>query len=334
MAQPEPPVPMLRSMLPEAPWDILAADHNGPYQKYGGIYVLLIVDTYSRFLVARVVKSTSFAANKPILEETFDTYGFPQAFRTDNGPPFQSEEYEKYMKERGMDPEHSWPLTPQQNGMIERYMKIVNKGMAAAEVDGNNNFEESLNNAIKAHNSARNRVTDEVPEELMFGRKLRRELPLAKPSTTNSDSSQIREKDREHKIAGAERENAKRGAKDTAIKVGDEVVVRNTHRLKGDTKFGDKVYKVVTKNRGDLELEALDGQILKRNVTFVKKIFHRREADVGASEDKIIEDSEDEGADNAEMDEFPPTIVFNRRPKRVAKPPKYLEMYVRLLENK
>lgn len=46
------PMPMQRSNLPEAAWEELAIDFNGPYQIYGGAMVLVIVDSYSRFLIA------------------------------------------------------------------------------------------------------------------------------------------------------------------------------------------------------------------------------------------------------------------------------------------
>lgn len=39
-------------------------------------------------------------------------------------------------------------------------------------------FEDELAKAIRAHNSAKHRVTQVAPEELMFARKLRHELPL------------------------------------------------------------------------------------------------------------------------------------------------------------
>lgn len=37
------PTPMTRRTLPTAPWEQLVIDHNGPYQKFGGIHVVVIV---------------------------------------------------------------------------------------------------------------------------------------------------------------------------------------------------------------------------------------------------------------------------------------------------
>lgn len=48
----EPPTPMERTKLPEAPWDFLAIDFCGPYSVFGGISVLVMIDYYSRYMLA------------------------------------------------------------------------------------------------------------------------------------------------------------------------------------------------------------------------------------------------------------------------------------------
>lgn len=46
--RPEKPTPMKRIPVPQAVWETIALDFNGPYAKYGGISILLIVDYRSR----------------------------------------------------------------------------------------------------------------------------------------------------------------------------------------------------------------------------------------------------------------------------------------------
>lgn len=58
----EPPHPMERTKLPEAPFDSVAVDFCGPYSMFGGIHILVLIDYYTRFMVASVVKSTDFAS--------------------------------------------------------------------------------------------------------------------------------------------------------------------------------------------------------------------------------------------------------------------------------
>lgn len=42
----EPPTPMVRTRLPDAPWDLLAVDFCGPFHLFGGIYVLVLLDYF------------------------------------------------------------------------------------------------------------------------------------------------------------------------------------------------------------------------------------------------------------------------------------------------
>ncbi|XP_055614742.1 uncharacterized protein K02A2.6-like [Uranotaenia lowii] len=130
--RPEKPTPMERTFAPKNVWQTIALDFNGPYTKYGGISILVLVDYRSRFLIARPVKSTSFEHVIKVLEEVFDREGFPENINTDNGPPFNGQEYKEYCTERGINMIFSTPYYLQQNGLVEGYMKIINKAMAAA----------------------------------------------------------------------------------------------------------------------------------------------------------------------------------------------------------
>lgn len=86
----EPPVPMLRTVLPEAAWDKLAIDFNGPHASWGGKLVAVLVDYYSRYIFAEFVKSTDFESTARFLDPLFAKFGFPTLLRSDNGPPFNS----------------------------------------------------------------------------------------------------------------------------------------------------------------------------------------------------------------------------------------------------
>ncbi|XP_062709719.1 uncharacterized protein K02A2.6-like [Aedes albopictus] len=130
--RPEKPTPMRHIFAPQAVWETIALDFNGPYARFGGVSILLIVDYRSRFLFARPVKSTSFEQTKQVLGGVFEREGFPRFIRSDNGPPFNGEDYKKYCSERGIETQYSTPLFPQQNGLVENYMKLVNKAMATA----------------------------------------------------------------------------------------------------------------------------------------------------------------------------------------------------------
>lgn len=284
-----PPVPMSRTPLPTTVWENIAIDYNGPYKILGGDLLLVIGDVYSRYLFVVRVKKTDFESLFKALEEIFRLNGFPKAIKSDNGPPFSGQQYALYLAQRDIKKVHSSPYWPQQNGLAERYMQVVNKAMQIAELEGTNS-DEMLRQTIRAHNSAKHRITNISPEELMLNRKVRRHLPLVGSALTNHDNALISQKDTAEKATAKEREDMKRGAKGTKIEVGDSVVIKRIVRAKGESRFDPKKWKVVDKFRGDLDLESDDGKTTKRNVTLVKKVifppYHRfQDPDIVVNDD-------------------------------------------------
>ena len=62
----------------------------------------------------------------------FATHGIPRKIRTDNGPPFNEDEFKRYMKVPGIEWKTSTPLWPQANGNAESIMKPIGKVIKTA----------------------------------------------------------------------------------------------------------------------------------------------------------------------------------------------------------
>ncbi|XP_058840851.1 uncharacterized protein K02A2.6-like [Topomyia yanbarensis] len=274
---------MERVFVPKAVWETIALDFNGPYVKFGGISILVIVDYRSRYLIARPVKSTTFEFTRKILEDVFEREGYPKTIKSDNGPPFNGDDYKRYCAQRGKTTIFSTPLFPQQNGMVESYMKVINKAMAAASADKTNFFEE-LREAINAHNSATHSVTKVPPEEVMLGRKVKRGLPLLHHEKASYDEKLFESSDRQSKIAGKTHEDARRGAKTCKVKPNDTVIVQRHTRAKGETRFLPKRHTVLQEKNGNLVLDDGDGHVLKRHVSQTKKGHQWRDHTVRETE--------------------------------------------------
>lgn len=268
---PERPTPMQRMFAPKAVWETIAIDFNGPYAKFGGIYILVIVDYRSRYLVARPIKSTSFERTKQALEDVFEREGLPKYIKSDNGPPFNGEEYKGYCAERGITPVFSTPLFPQQNGLAEVNMKIINKAMVSASVNKTNYIDE-LREAVNAHNAAAHSVTRLPPEEVMSGRKIKRGLPLINFEKVVIDEQQLSDRDRTAKLEGKMREDKRRGARECRVQPGDVVIVEKQSRGKGDPRFAPTKHTVVEESNGNLVLHDEDGHVVKRHVSQTKKV--------------------------------------------------------------
>lgn len=265
-------------------------------------------------MMAVPLKHTDFGTVKIWLDRTFDVFGFPTAVKSDNGPPFNSIEWRKYCSDRGIQAVFSWPLTPQQNGMAERAMATIGKAMRTSAAD-KSPYVTTLAEAIKAHNASAHRVTNEVPENVMFGRRIRRSLPLMKSAVVEIDSEEMCSRDWSEKMKAKEREDAKRNARPSQVTVGDHVVLRRESKRKGDTIYEPTELVVVAQKEGDLTLQAPDGHLIRRNITKTKKVVPE-DVSVSPTAPVPLPTGSTDGSD---------------RPRRVAVPPKRYKDYVRMV---
>ncbi|KAJ3639201.1 hypothetical protein Zmor_004071 [Zophobas morio] len=79
----QPPEPLTMTRLPGGPWKMVAMDFLGPLQ--GDTYIFLVIDYYSCFYEARVMKSITAQKTIEELEEIFSRFGLPEHITADNG---------------------------------------------------------------------------------------------------------------------------------------------------------------------------------------------------------------------------------------------------------
>lgn len=309
----EPPVPMQRTQLPEAPWDFVAIDFKGPYEKslHGG-YIVVLMDYYSRYMVAKHIRTTDFKCVQAFLEDVFYTFGYPMRIKNDNGPPFFGAEWKRYCEVRDIQIVNSWPLDPKQNGMVENIMKSIEKILCIAD------YEKAeplgyLAQRVESHNMAVHSTTRKVPNEIMFGRRLRRTLPSYRPTRVVIDDSEVRATDWDKKMKGKHAEDRRRGAQEAKVRVGDTVVVERDTRRKGQTRFRHENFKVTEQRQGDLTLKDINGGQLRRAITKVKRIPEA--ADVAIDDEDMTEQEPQEIVRQIQMPEE------NSRPRRIKKIP-------------
>lgn len=331
--KPEKPTPMQRVFAPRTVWETIALDFNGPYSKYGGVSILVIIDYRSRYIIAKPVKSTSFDSTRRVLESVFEKEGFPQSIKSDNGPPFNGEDYKQYCAERGINVIFSTPLHPQQNGLAESCMKLINKAMTAAASNGTNYVEE-LNAAVQAYNAAAHSITKVPPEEILMGRRVRRGLPLLRRGKVTIDEELMDTRDRESKLKSKTREDIKRGARKCRIKPGDTVVVARQTRAKAESRFDPRRYTVKEERNGMLVLIDEDGQVLKRHVSLTRRVHDWRLPDkpysVGTGRNNSDPVTSRHPLSRAEDNDEGPQV--SRRSAREKRPPAYLKNFVNATE--
>lgn len=117
-------------------------------------------------------------------------------------------------------------------------------------------------------------TTGKTPSQLMFGREIRTKIPSLQQLGTSVPSTSYRDRDQQSKEKGKEREDSRRKAKPSELKVGDQVLVKNV--LPGNKLapvFNPSVMEVQAKNGSRVTIQDTQtGKLYDRNSSHLKKI--------------------------------------------------------------
>ena len=108
--------------VPTRPWVKLGMDF---FQDDSGNKFLIIADYFSKVLFIFPVASTHHQKMLRYLRDLFLNEGVPAVVMTDNGPPFNGEEFKRFAREFDFTHQTSSPHFHQSNAFIEAMVKKV-----------------------------------------------------------------------------------------------------------------------------------------------------------------------------------------------------------------
>jgi len=119
----------------QAPNELWHVDFAGPFQLHSQkVYVLVVVDDYSRFALAfEVIASRETTVVTALLERLFEQYGTPKAILTDHGTTFTSvwtagtHQFDTFCESHSVDHKLAAPYYPESNGKAEALIKTVKR---------------------------------------------------------------------------------------------------------------------------------------------------------------------------------------------------------------
>ena len=120
--------------VPAGPWIKIGMDF---FQDDSGQKFLIVTDYFSKFPFIFPVASTHHQKTLRYLRDVFLTEGVPAVVMTDNGPPFNGEEFRWFTREFDFKHQTSSPHFHQSNGFIEAMVKKVKA--AYKKMDGSPN---------------------------------------------------------------------------------------------------------------------------------------------------------------------------------------------------
>lgn len=266
-----PTEPMQPTKMPAGPWQELAIDLCGPLPS--GETICVMVDYYSRWVEAVVLKSTTSDVIVRWMRNIFSIHGIPMSIKSDNGPQFISETYVAFLQEYGIKAKHVTPYWPQANGGVERMNRAFMKALRAANVE-NENWRNGLTSFLMNYRSTPHFSTGVTPAELMFGRKIRTKLPQISLAAEDNIHEKAKLRDEHIKEKAKTYTDYKRKASVCELKEGDRVLLKYSIRNKADKlspRFEKDPYRVVSKYGNCIVLRSQDGRVVKRNVSHVKR---------------------------------------------------------------
>lgn len=280
------PAPVITEDPVNTPWTHLSMDF-GSFPD--GRPMLVIIDSFSKFPIVKTVESTAFPNVKRVLDKVFSLLGLPEEIRSDNGPPFQGREFHAYLENLAIKHRKITPLWPQANGEVERLMRTLNRAIRIA-VDNGENAEAAVDHFLGAYRRTPHSTTKFAPASLLFKRAPRDHIPVSptwRPADRDNGAVQARREVTNQKASEA------RGAKETTIKVGDRVVIRDRHPgWKFQTPYEPEVWTVEAV-KGTMVTVKRGSAAITRNVSHFKRT-HQRETD-----------PEDVRSPDVELDEGP-----------------------------
>lgn len=250
--------PIKVTNIPNRPWVTVSIDHGGPYPD--GHYNLVLIHKRIRYPVVESVPSTDFQTNKERLKHIFVTYGTPRRIESDNGPPFNSEEFNEFAEQEGFQHHRVTPLHPRANGEVERFMQTLNKTEQIASLQGKNRLERrnAVQDMLTAYRSTPHPITGVAPYEALKGTSARTKLDYIEPEPQRNEKDDlIDRRDAEYKQKMKQQREGRK-TRENNLLLGDYVLVKQLRKNKWSTPY-EPVFYVVCNIHGS--------QITARRVT-------------------------------------------------------------------
>ena len=245
---PAPPVEMRPWRFEERPWTRIHIDYAGPIE---GKWILIVVDSTSKWIDAHVTSTPSTAATIGKLRVTFATHGLPSVLVTDNAAAFTSEEFAAFLKANGVRHLRSPAYHPSSNGQAESAVKVVKEGLKKY-VQGT--LEVRLTRVLFKYRTTPHTTAKQTPAELLMGRRLRTHLHLVSPDLRGTFEAQ------------QDQQMLRKRSQPRQFEVGDPVFVSEIGRNGPKWQAG-----VVTAVRSQLcEVTLCDGRIFTRHLDHVR----------------------------------------------------------------
>lgn len=233
------PAPLQPVSLPSGPWQKLAIDIVGPFERGPSDcrFAICLVDYYSKWPEVAFSQNVTAEVVTSFLQSVFSREGNPQCVVTDNGPQFLSSVFAAFLKERGISHMRSTVYFPQCNGAVERWNRVLKECILSAEQMGKP-WKHAVTEFLQSYRATPHSTTAVSPSELLHHRKMRTKLNVFPVGPKSDKCARVKETVSNKQCKSKEYTDKRRGAKYHTFKPGDQVRVKQPgHVKKGVSQF-------------------------------------------------------------------------------------------------
>ena len=263
-----PPEPVITEDLPTRPWACASLDFGSLPD---GRHTMVIIDNFSKYPVVEILRSLTAGEVILNLDKIMATHGLIQELRTDNGPPFQSQELAEYLTSWDITHKKITPRWPQANGEVERFMRTLNKVIRIAHA-ATYSVERSIYSFLREYRQTPHTTTGVAPSHVAMGRVGVEAIPhhpTWTPGQINPQATQC------WRRKTNEQASLRRGARASDIQEGDRVLLKDWHPgSKFRLPFETRPWKV-TRKQGTMVTACQGDETITRNIPFFKKYHHQ-----------------------------------------------------------
>ena len=220
-------------------------DFYGPLPS--GEHLLVVIDRYSRYPEVEIVRSTKASSVIPKLDKMFATHGIPDTITSDNGPPFNGSDYERYLTTLGINKQSFTPRWPQGNVEVERFNQPLGKALKTATSEGKV-WQQEINLFLLQYRTTPHSTTKVSPAELLFNRVVKGTFPSLTKSNVVDRHKEARENELSSQRYNKQYADRRRRTKPSDLKVGNYVIVKQDRQNKLTSAFSETPYTVTESN--------------------------------------------------------------------------------------
>ena len=259
--------PLIMSTLPDQPCEEMSVDFSHVDREI----LLLVIDDYSRFPLVEPVSSEAASAVIPTLDKIFATFGTPNVVKSDNGPPFNGQDFAKFADVLGFKYRKVTPLWLRANGEVESFVKTTKKCVKAAKSEGNN-WRKEMQAFRRNYRTTPHSTTGVAPPTLFLKRAVHNKLPQS--TCADPVAEIVRKRDVEQKWKMKYHADRKRYAKPCDLEVGEPVLVKipSTSSKAHVPPYESSPMTIVARKGSMITARTSEGQNVTRNSSFFKII--------------------------------------------------------------